>query len=73
MPRPLARLDALRTARAPLAVALGDSHDALDDALSAGDADAALRASAEAVALREAVRRADALIRVEMERPVFET
>ena len=67
------RLASLHAARAPLVRALGDAHDALDDALSAGDSGAALRASAEAVALREAVRRADALIRAERDRPLIES
>lgn len=62
------RLDALHAARDPLAVRLGDAHDALDDALTAGDARAALRAAAESVALRDAIRRADALIRAELSR-----
>lgn len=62
------RLDSLRVARGPLAIALGDAHDELDDALTAGDAGAALTAAVQAVALREGVKRADALIRAELTR-----
>lgn len=62
------RLDKLHAARGPLAVALGDVHDDLDDALTAGDAGAALTAAASAVALREALKRVDELIRAEVSR-----